>query len=151
MVVGNMGTQSKFNYTIIGNAVNLSARLEGVNKLYGTWILASEETVQATRGEILTRKLDRVRVVGVNNPVQLYELLDTRQDASPETLDLIRLWEEAHGMYTQRGFAEAAKIFRALAEGAADNAAMRYLDRCEAYLKDPPRPGWDGVVNLTEK
>jgi adenylate cyclase len=151
MVVGNMGTQSKFNYTIIGNAVNLTARLEGVNKLYGTQILASEETVQATRGEILTRKLDRVRVVGVNNPVQLYELLDTRQDAAPETLNLIRLWEEAHGMYMERGFAEAAKIFRTLVEDAGDNAAGRYLERCEAYVKAPPAPGWDGVVNLTEK
>ncbi|OHD79940.1 MAG: hypothetical protein A3J97_00435, partial [Spirochaetes bacterium RIFOXYC1_FULL_54_7] len=75
MVVGNMGTERKKNYTIMGSSVNLAARLEGVNKQYGTWILLSGDTHAQLGGAFLCRRLDRVRVVGINEPVQLYELL----------------------------------------------------------------------------
>jgi adenylate cyclase len=81
MVAGNMGTENKMNYTIMGNAVNLAARLEGVNKQYGTWILASEDTVREAGDSLLTRKLDRVRVVGINEPVRLHEILDIVENA----------------------------------------------------------------------
>jgi adenylate cyclase len=76
------GTDNKMNYTIMGNDVNLAARLEGVNKQYGTWILVSESTWEATNGAFLGRKLDRVRVVGINTPVQLYNVMAVKEEAS---------------------------------------------------------------------
>ena len=81
MVVGNMGTINRMDYTIMGHSVNLAARLEGVNKQYGTWILASELTYRDTDENFAARRLDRVRVVGVSEPVRLYEIVDRNRTA----------------------------------------------------------------------
>ena len=78
MVVGNMGTARKMDYTIMGNSVNLASRLEGVNKQYGTWILVSEATRTEAGDSFLFRQLDKVRVVGISNPVRLFELIDEK-------------------------------------------------------------------------
>jgi len=96
MVVGNMGTPSKMDYTIMGNAVNLAARLEGVNKQYDTGgILISEYTRSRIGDDFVLRPLSRVRVVGINTPLRLYELLGIRSDAPPALLDMVKRWESA--------------------------------------------------------
>jgi adenylate cyclase len=151
MVVGNMGTSNKMNYTIMGNAVNLAARLEGVNKQYHTGgILISEHTKQEIGDEFICRSLDRVRVVGINTPVRLYELLGLRSEAGD--LDLLAAWEEALSCYESREFSTAAEIFRSIAaRNEADGAARLYKDRCQEYAAAPPPADWDGINNLTEK
>jgi adenylate cyclase len=152
MVAGNMGTENKMNYTIMGNAVNLAARLEGVNKQYGTWILASDDTVRETGNHLLTRKLDRVRVVGINEPVRLHELVDTMEQASEEQHKLVKVYHEALDIFENRNWKQAAAGFKAsLGISAEDSPSKIYLDRCETYIKKPPADDWDGVYNLTQK
>ena len=152
MVVGNMGTQNKMNYTIMGNAVNLAARLEGVNKQYGTWILASDDTVRETDGRLLTRKLDRVRVVGINEPVRLHELIDTMENAAGNQLKLVQIFHAALDCFEQRDWKQAAAGFKeAITLNAHDHPSQMYFKRCENFIKTPPQDNWDGVYNLTEK
>ncbi|GHV96232.1 guanylate cyclase [Spirochaetia bacterium] len=152
MVAGNMGTEKKMNYTIMGNTVNLAARLEGVNKQYGTWILASEDTIRETGGRLLTRKLDRVRVVGINQPVRLYELLDILENAAPEQKQLVEVFHEALDLFEKRDWKQAAAGFQEILSTAKGDApAQKYLDRCTAFLASSPADDWDGVYNLTEK
>ena len=151
MVVGNMGTSNKMNYTIMGNAVNLAARLEGVNKQYHTGgILISEYTKQEIGDEFICRSLDRVRVVGINTPVRLYELLGLRDGAAGP--DALIVWEEALALYEQRQFSAAAEIFSSIAaRNEGDAAARLYADKCRGYAAAPPPDDWDGVNNLTQK
>jgi adenylate cyclase len=152
MVAGNMGTANKMNYTIMGNTVNLAARLEGVNKQYGTWILASEYTVRETANLLLARKLDRVRVVGINEPVRLYELLDTLENASPQQKQLAAVFHQALDCFEKREWDQAIEGFRETLSIVKDDApSQKYLDRSIDYLDNPPPDNWDGVYNLTEK
>jgi adenylate cyclase len=152
MVAGNMGTANKMNYTIMGNTVNLAARLEGVNKQYGTWILASEDTVRETGGLLLARKLDRVRVVGINEPVRIYELLDTMEKAVDARKQLVEIFHAALVSFEARNWEHARGGFReALSLDSHDRPSQKYLERCDAFIKQPPSGDWDGVYNLTEK
>jgi len=153
MVVGFMGTPGKMDYTIMGNAVNLAARLEGVNKQYDTkGILISEYTRAEIGDEFVIRPLSRVTVVGIPVPLRLYELFELRSDASPELLEMVKLWEEAFKLYESKNFAGAKKIFADIsARDPEDKAAELYLERCEKYTVTPPPSKWDGVDNLTEK
>jgi adenylate cyclase len=153
MVVGNMGTPNKMDYTVMGNAVNLAARLEGVNKQYNTGgILISEYTKVKLGDDFLLRSLDRVRVVGINTPLRLYELLDMRQEASAADLAMVTSWEQAIERYEHREFEAALGDFQSIiAANKEDQVAKLYLARCEQYLKDPPAPDWDEVYNLTQK
>ncbi|MDR2186343.1 MAG: adenylate/guanylate cyclase domain-containing protein [Treponema sp.] len=155
MVVGNMGTSRKMNYTIMGNAVNLAARLEGVNKQYDTGgILISEYTRDQLGDEFIVRPLSRVRVVGISTPLRLYELLDLREGAPPELLDAAEAWKAAFKIYESRNFPDALNSFKAIYQkNNQDLVAKLYMGRCEECLKTPPPDkDWDdGVDNLTSK
>jgi class 3 adenylate cyclase len=152
MVAGNMGTDNKMNYTIMGNAVNLAARLEGVNKQYGTKILTTNDTIQETGGLILTRRLDRVRVVGIYEPVQLLEVLNTMKSAEEREKKVVEVFHQAMDYYENRKWKEAVDGFKeALTVVWDDSPSFIYLKRCEDFLVKPPGDKWDGVTNLTEK
>ena len=155
MVVGNMGTPNKMNYTIMGNAVNLSARLEGVNKQYNTGgILISEYTKEKIGAEFVVRGLSRVRVVGIDTPLRLYELLDLQDEATKDLLDMVGTWEKGFRAYENQDFLAAKNIFNGIYQkNENDQVAKLYFDRCEKYLAAPPPPEiWDeGVDSLTEK
>jgi class 3 adenylate cyclase len=155
MVVGNMGTPDKMDYTIMGNAVNLAARLEGVNKQYNTGgILISEYTRNKIGDEFVLRPLSRARVVGINTPLRLYELLDIKAEAPPELLQMVKNWEQAFACYEKKDFSAAATIFgKIYSDNETDLVAQKYLDRCKKFIATPPdNAKWDdGVDNLTEK
>jgi class 3 adenylate cyclase len=152
MVVGNMGTEKKMNYTIMGNVVNLAARLEGVNKHYGTWILASERTVQQTEGRFLARRLDRIRVVGMNEPVRIYELLALAENADPLLQKKLDSFHKALALFEKRDWPVAAAAFRRILEiSPNDSPSILYYNRCRNYLERAPDSGWDGVYNLKQK
>ena len=153
MVVGNMGAENKMDYTIMGSAVNLASRLEGVNKQYHTGgILISEYTHDRAGGEFLCRRLDRVRVVGIHMPVRLYELLGLQDGMAVEETDRIAAWEKAIDLFERGLFEDAGKIFSFLTQKTPrDGTAQIYADRCAKYLQTSPPEGWDGVFNLTEK
>ncbi len=153
MIVGNMGTANKMDYTIMGNAVNLAARLEGVNKQYNTrGILISEHTRKQLDDSFLVRRLDRVRVVGVSTPLRLYELLDLSAEASEAMIAHCADWETAIDRYEEKQFGEARALFFSLASrDPEDTVAPLYIQRCDDFIKTPPEPDWDGVFNLTQK
>jgi adenylate cyclase len=152
MVVGNMGTERKMNYTIMGHEVNLAARLEQVNKQYGTWIMVSDKALRETGGGLLSRRLDRVRVVGIQEPVQLHELLNIKNTAPPEQRELVELYSRAMDIYETKNWTAARDAFQTVLDLAPeDGPASLYQKRCETYCQTPPPDDWDGVINLTQK
>ena len=155
MVVGNMGTPDKMDYTIMGNEVNLAARLEGVNKQYDTGgILISEYTRKHIGDEFVLRPLSRVRVVGINTPLRIYELLDISGEAPPELFKMAETWEQAFCLYEKKDFLAAKNIFETIyLKNKGDLAAKKYFNRCKKYsVSAPDEKSWDdGVDNLTEK
>nr|WP_245534825.1 adenylate/guanylate cyclase domain-containing protein [Treponema primitia] len=153
MVVGNMGTPNKMDYTIMGDAVNLAARLEGVNKQYNTrGILISEYTRAQIGEEFLLRRLDRVRVVGKNEPIRLYEIVDMADAASAEDAKRVGLFNAALDFFENRDWAAADEGFQAVLEMAPlDGPGLIYRKRCAAFRKKTADDNWDGVFNLDEK
>ncbi|HNY21777.1 MAG TPA: CHASE2 domain-containing protein [Treponemataceae bacterium] len=153
MIVGNMGTANKMDYTVMGNAVNLAARLEGVNKQYNTkGILVSEHTWRQTKDQFLFRRLDRVRVVGVSTPLRLYELIAENGDEATAMTESVKSWEDAIDLYEQKNFMAARKLFFRVAAGdPTDLVAPFYIKRCDEFIATPPEAKWDGVFNLTVK
>jgi class 3 adenylate cyclase len=152
MIVGNMGTEKKMNYTIIGNAVNLAARLEGVNKQYGTWILASDDTVKQTDGRFLIRRLDRIRAAGMSEPVNIHEILEIKAEAPAALLEQVDLFDKAHELFESRNWKDAESAFaQALERFPEDAPCILYLNRCRQYLQNPPAGNWDGVFDINEK
>ena len=171
MVVGNMGTDKKMNYTMMGNDVNLAARLEGVNKVYHTWILVSESTWLAAdsgenKGKIVARRMDKVRVVGINKPVQLYNIVGLRNEMSPEQLKSVELFHFGLDRYLQRDFVNAKKYFdeanRLFPETVTcynrdgstyteDGPASVFSARCTKNITEGIPANWDGIVNLVSK
>ncbi len=152
MVVGNMGTDNKMNYTIMGNDVNLAARLEGVNKLYGTWILVSESTWNETGGMFLGRKLDRVRVVGIDTPVQLYNLMGVKSESAGPLIALADRFNLAVDAYREKRLSDALLLFSKCLDIAPDDAATKmFLDRVKSLARDGLPSDWSDVVNMTSK
>ncbi len=153
MVVGNMGTANQMNYTIMGHAVNLAARLEGVNKQYGTrGILVSEYTRAMIGEDFSLRRLDRVRVVGVTTPIRLFELLGFSSETDEAGRKAIAEWEKAIDIFESGDFKSAGDAFQTLATAdPGDGVAALYAKRCLEYLASPPPADWDAVCNLTQK
>ncbi|QEN05585.1 CHASE2 domain-containing protein [Thiospirochaeta perfilievii] len=152
MVVGNMGTDKKMDYTIMGNSVNLAARLEGVNKLYGTWIMVSEETRNQCPDTLLFRRLDRVRVIGIKTPIRLYELIEERSFVTKDELEAYSIFDKALTLFENKEWLEAKKLFNSVLEVLEnDSASILYVNRCNDYIKKAPPSDWDGVFKMSSK
>jgi len=152
MIVGNMGTEKKMNYTIVSNAVNLASRIEEYNKIYGTWILATESTIKETHGKLLTRQLDRVKVVGINQPVRLYEILDVKAEASHLLHELLNSFNKAYELFEARKWKEAEVSFELILRLFPEDGPSRlYQNRCRQFQEQAPDANWDGVFDLSGK
>ena len=136
MIAGYMGSENKKNYTMMGNNVNLASRLEGVNKQYHTGgIMISEATRNLLGDRFLVRSLDRVRVVNVNTPLRLYELLDEKSLASPETIAYYAEWEEAHKVFESRDYQKAGEMMKALVvKNPKDSVARYYISLIDHFF-----------------
>ena len=153
VVSGNIGSKKRMDYTIIGDGVNLAARLESACKQYGAHILVSEFTYKALRGTYYSRELDLVVVKGKTKPVAIYEIMDFHTaDTYPNMMEAMRHFRSGLAQYRQQKWEEAGKEFReVLALNDQDKAAALYVERCEFFLHAPPCSDWSGVWVMDHK
>jgi adenylate cyclase len=156
--VGNMGSALRYGYTALGDTVNLSSRLEGLNKDYGTHILVNETTYAAVKDQgFLFRELDLIRVKGKFQPVILYELIGRQGETSvygdtEELRTRVDLFVQGRDLYRKRQWEPAQKTFQNILDKWPDDGPSRtYWKRCQEYLFEEPPSGWDGVFTMTHK
>ncbi len=159
ITTGNMGSAVRMNYTMMGDAVNLAARLESAAKQYGIYTMISDFTCSMIRDDFEVRQLDKIMVVGKSEPVVVYELMARKGELAPEAAKMVRLysqgleyfyareWDKAISMMKQ---SEAMEPYRSAAPKNM-SPSTRIINYCETYKSDPPAPDWDGTSRLTSK
>ncbi len=164
IVTGNMGSSVRMNYTMMGDTVNLAARLESGAKMYGVYSMASEDTVKLINGSILYRELDLIKVMGKSLPVRIYELVGPQDTVDSEVKKCVELFSEGLGLYRQQNWDAATEVFQqslkleqyhpSRALGCKTTPSDVFIERCGEYkLHVPAKAGeiWDGVYTATEK
>jgi len=160
IVTGNMGSRDRMNYTMMGDAVNLAARLEEAAKQYGIYTYISKATKDMAGDNFITREIDTIKVVGKSEPVTTYELLGTKETVSERVMQLKIRFEEALQLYKSQKWDQAINIFEELIKEEEEcfqiknrqtNPSKIYLERCQNFKSNPPEKNWNGTYTLTTK
>jgi len=157
MVTGNMGSTMRMNYTMMGDTVNLAARLESSAKQYGIYIQVANETYTACKDKFTWRDLDYVRVMGKTEPAQVYELIAVTGQETEQDKTILKAYHEALELYRNQDWDKAKDAFKAADEledmfpGRKSNPSRVYIPRCDHWKANPPGDDWDGVWTLTSK
>ncbi|MDB5565121.1 MAG: adenylyl cyclase, partial [Tardiphaga sp.] len=140
------------SYTVIGDTVNLASRLEGINKLYGTSLILSEETYRMAQQVVEARELDLITVAGKTEPVRIYEAMGRVSELTPEQIQLREVFANGLAAYRRQDWDEAQTCFENCLLGDAEDGPSRlFADRVSQLRSVPPPADWDGVWHFIEK
>jgi adenylate cyclase len=157
MVTGNMGSAMRMNYTMMGDTVNLAARLEPAAKHYGVYIFVAENTYKVVKDKFEWRFLDNLRVKGKKKPVKGYELLALKNELSEEKSQLIQAFNKGMKLYLKQDWMKAKKQFKVSLEleekflARPTTPSAVYIDRCDYFKNESPGKDWNGVFTMTTK
>jgi adenylate cyclase len=151
-LVGNLGSDRLFDYTVVGDTVNLASRLESINKVFGTKIIMSRETFAGTADHFLARELGRIEVKGKSSATTIYELIGFRDNATAATRDMLSLFHDGLELFRREEWQQAGEIFsRVLSNSPEDGPSALYLRRCASPDGTASLTGSSDIIKMSEK